>query len=102
MAAKNQRVRVTRAFRHRGEDLGEGSVLDIEMPTAKELRGARKVEFVPSDAKVVQMPVKARVRPASTESVQVAALAAEVARLTALVEKAAKPQQLAQKEKVNA
>lgn len=101
MAAKIQRVKVTRAFRHRGEDVGEDSVLDLDMPTAKELRGARKVEFVPSDIKVVQMPLRAKARAKPSESKQVAALAAEVARLTALVEKSTK-QQAPAKEKANA
>lgn len=100
MAAKVQRVKVARAFRHRGEDVGEDSVLDLDMPTAKELRNARKVEFVASDVKVVQMPLRQKARPKATESAQVAALAAEVARLTALVEKGAK--QAAPKEKANA
>lgn len=102
MAAKIQRVKVTRAFRHRGEDVGEDSVLDLDTPTAKELRGARKVEFVASDVKVVQMPLRAKARAKTTsESAQVAALAAEVARLIALVEKGAK-QQAPVKEKASA
>lgn len=100
MAAKNQRVQAIRAFRVRGEDVGEGSVLDLELPIARELRGARKVEFVPSDTKVVLLPLKKKERSPSAENQQIAALSAQVAVLTALVEKLTASAK--GKEKVNA
>lgn len=55
-----QRVRVLRAFRHKGEDLGVGSVLTLDTPLASELRAGRKVEFVAADTKgnVVELAKK--------------------------------------------
>jgi hypothetical protein len=100
VAAKNQRVSVTRAFRRAGEDVGVGSVIDLDLPTAQELRNARKVEFVPSDTKAVVVPFKPKdKRPAQPD--QLAALIAQVAALTAEVAslKSAKP---AVKEKASA
>jgi hypothetical protein len=49
---KTQRVKVTRAFYHKGEVLGAGSVLDLPVPIAFELRSAHKVEFVQADTKL--------------------------------------------------
>lgn len=65
MATKTQRVRVSRAFYHKGEPYGRDSVLDLPLPTAIELRTANKVEFVQSDVKPnhvkdVAPPVDAR------------------------------------------
>ena len=102
MAAKIQRVQVTRSFRHRGEDYGTGSVLDLDLPSAQELRTARKAEFVGPEAKVVKLglPPK-KERPAKPEAAQVALLSAQVATLTALVEKLSAPK-VAAKEKANA
>lgn len=100
MAAKNQRVAVTRAFRRAGEDVGVGSVLDLDLPTAQELRNAMKVEFVASDTKAVVVPFKPRQK-APAQPDQIAALIAQVAALTAEVAslKAGKP---AAKEKASA
>lgn len=50
---KTQRVKVTRAFYHKGEVQGAGSVLDLPTPQAFELRTAKKVEFVQADTKLV-------------------------------------------------
>lgn len=90
MAAKSQRVQVTRSFRHRGEDLGTGSVLDLDLPLAQELRQGKRVEFVPSDTKVVSLPLPAKKR-APSQTDHVAALGQLVEALTALVEKLSKP-----------
>ena len=100
MAAKNQRVEVTRPFRRGGEDVGVGSVMDLDLPTAQELRNARKVEFVASDVKAQIVPFKPKERKPK-EADQIASLMAAVAALTAEVAglKAAKP---AAKEKANA
>lgn len=100
MAAKNQRVEVTRAFRRGGEDVGVGSVIDLDMPTAQELRNARKVDFVAADAKTVVVPFKPKERKPK-EADQISGLVAAVAALTAEVAslKAGKP---VPKEKVNA
>ena len=84
MAAMQKRVQVTRSFRHRGEDIGIGSVLDLDVPLAQELRNARKVEFVASDTKVVTLPLKARERAQSPGDV-LSSLVAQVAALTAVV-----------------
>lgn len=54
MAQPNQRVRVTRAFRHKGDTVGVGSVIDLDKATAIELRSANKIEFVQSDVKLTQ------------------------------------------------
>jgi hypothetical protein len=92
---------VTRAFRRAGDDVGVGSVIDLDLPTAQELRNARKVEFVPSDTKAVVVPFKPKEkRPAQPD--QLAALIAQVAALTAEVAslKAAKP--VVSKEKASA
>lgn len=43
--AQMQRVKVIRGFRHRREIQAPGSVLDLEMPIAIEMRTANKVEF---------------------------------------------------------
>jgi len=44
--AQMQRVEVLRGFRHRAETQGPGTVLDLEMPIAIEMRTANKVKFV--------------------------------------------------------
>lgn len=44
--AQLQRVEVLRGFQHRREVQGPGTVLDLDMPTANELRTANKVKFV--------------------------------------------------------
>lgn len=100
MAAKNQRVEITRPFRRGGEDLGVGSVIDLDLPTAQELRNARKVEFVASDTKTVVVAFKPKVK-APPQPDLIAALTAQVAALAAELAsmKAAKP---ASKEKANA
>jgi hypothetical protein len=100
VAAKNQRVEVTRPFRRGGEDIGVGSVIDLDLPTAQELRNARKVEFVASDIKAQVLPFKPKVK-APSQPDQLAALMVQIAALTAEVAslKAAKP---AAKEKANA
>lgn len=100
--AVNQRVQVARAFRARGEDLGIGSVIDIDLPSAQELRNARKVAFVPSDTPLVKKPLQSKER-RSNRSAQatVVELSAQVAALTALVEKLA-PAKSAAKEKAHA
>jgi hypothetical protein len=41
-----QRVEALRGFRHRQETQAPGTVLDLEMPIAIELRTANKVKFV--------------------------------------------------------
>lgn len=100
--AVNQRVEVTRAFRMRGEDVGEGSVVDMDLATAQELRTAKKVLFVPSTTAFVRKPLKVKERPATQENAQVSALSAQVAVLTALVEKLTAAPKPAGKERVNA
>lgn len=100
--AVSQRVQVTRAFRVGGEDVGVGSVLSIDLPSALELRTGRKVEFVPSDTPISKKPlaiIERRSNRAAQDSV--AALSAQVAHLTALVEKLS-PAKSAVKEKANA
>ncbi len=44
--AQMQRVEALRGFRHRRETQAPGSVLDLELPLAIELRTANKVKFV--------------------------------------------------------
>lgn len=44
--AQMQRVKVERGFRHRQEIQAPGTVLDLEMPIAIELRTCNKVTFV--------------------------------------------------------
>jgi hypothetical protein len=56
MAQKNQRVKVLRAFYHRGETLGKGSVATLPYAIAVELRSANRVEFVQADVKEVTHP----------------------------------------------
>ena len=50
--AQQQRVKVLRGFQHKQQIQGPGSVLDIDLAIAKELRTANKVEFVSSDVKL--------------------------------------------------
>jgi hypothetical protein len=52
MAQANQRVRVLRAFRHKGETVGIDSVIDLDKATAIELRTANKVVFEQADVKL--------------------------------------------------
>lgn len=70
MAAKTQRVEAIRSFRRAGNDVGAGSVLDLDMPTALELRTAKKVQFAASDAKVVSLPVPVKQKKPSAEEQQ--------------------------------
>ncbi len=49
---RTQRVKVTRAFYQRSDIRGVGSVLDLPMSLAVELRHANKVAFVQSDTKL--------------------------------------------------
>ena len=49
---KTQRVKVQRAFYHKGKTVGVSSVLDFPIPNAIELRTANKVTFVQSDTKL--------------------------------------------------
>ena len=95
--AVNQRVRVTRGFRARGEDVGEGSVIDLDLPTAQEVRNAKKAEFVPSDTKLEIKPLAVRER-RSSQNQQITDLQSQVATLTALVEKLMSPPTKAKKE----
>lgn len=92
MSLKQQAVQVTKAFRHRGEDLGVGSVVVLDTALALELRNAKKCEFAaPGSApKVVPLApkVRAQVVDAASLAAQVAALTAQVQQLTA--EKSAK------------
>lgn len=95
--AQKQRVRVTRALRHRGNDVGIGSVLELDRNDALELRSGNKVEFVASDTKLEALPVQPKQKRPSLEEQQrqnlevqqqqVAALTAAVEALTGLVKK---------------
>jgi hypothetical protein len=85
--ARMQRVQVTRNFRHNFEGLGAGSVIDLELPVAQELHGAQKVEFVDPSMKLVKLPVPEKVPQVSEETTRIASLEAQIAGLTALVEK---------------
>jgi len=103
VAAKIQRVQVTRSFRHRGDDYGTGSVLDVDLPTAQELRSAKKAEFVESNTSLAKLPLPAKKdRPTNRGNAQqIVALSAQVAELKALVEKLS-PAKPAAKEKASA
>lgn len=83
--AVNQTVQVTKAFRHKGDDVGAGSVLILDLPTAQELRNAKKVEFVSKETKAEVLPLKKKERAPTPENQNIAELAAQVAALTALV-----------------
>lgn len=98
MALKQQAVIVTKAFRHRSEDLGVGSVVVLDLPIAQELRSARKCEFAPDGAKPKVVPLAQKVRPPVVDT---AALAAQVAALTEEV-KQLKAGKSAPKEKASA
>ena len=91
--AVNQRVKVTRAFRVRGEDVGEGSVIELDLPTAQEARNAKKAEFVSSDTKLEVKPlaVRERAAPKAGENQMIIELQAQVAALKELVEKLMPP-----------
>lgn len=84
MALKTQAVQVTKAFRHRGEDLGVGSVVVLDTPLAQELRNAKRCEFVENGTKVNVVPLKAKVKPPSYEEQQRAALELQQKQLDAL------------------
>jgi hypothetical protein len=99
--ARMQRVKVTRHFRHAGEALGAGSVIDLELPVALELQGAQKVEFVDPTSKVVKLSVPEKTQKPAEEVSRLAALEAQLAGLTALVE-SLKPAKAAAKEKAHA
>lgn len=51
MAGPMQRVKAIRGFRHKGNIIGPGSVLDLERAQAVELRTVNKIEFVQPDTK---------------------------------------------------
>ncbi len=86
--AVSQRVQVARAFRVGGEDVGVGSVISIELPSALELRTANKVEFVPNDTPLSKKPLAIIERRSNrAQQATVSELSAQVASLTALVEK---------------
>lgn len=91
--AQVQRVKVVRAFRHRGDDVGINSVLDFELPVAQELRSAKKVEFVAADtqAKIIPMPKRDKApAPAGITAAELsaglAALTKQVSNLTEIVQ----------------
>jgi len=86
MALKQQTVQVTKAFRHRGEDLGAGSVVVLDTPLAQELRSAKRCEFVENGTKPVVVPLKAKVKPPSYEDQQRAALELQQKQLAALAQ----------------
>lgn len=65
---KEQRVRVTRPFYHRGEPLGVDTVLDLNRSVAAELHGAGKVEIVASDTKLAKNTEVDPPKPASQPS----------------------------------
>jgi len=92
MALKQQAVQVTKAFRHRGEDLGVGSVVVLDTALARELRNAKKCEFAADGATPKVVPLAPKVRQPVIDTVslaaQVAVLTAQVQQLTA--EKSAK------------
>jgi hypothetical protein len=50
--AQQQRIKVLRGFQHKRDIQGPGTVLDLDLAIAKELRTANKVEFVNSDMKL--------------------------------------------------
>jgi hypothetical protein len=85
--AQAQRVKATRNFRHKFEDLGVGSVLDLDLPTAQELRNGNRVEFVASDTKLAKCPVLREHIQAAPEDNRVAALEMQIAGLAASIEK---------------
>jgi len=57
MAGPSQRVRALRGFRHKGQVIGPGSVLDLDRSQAIELKTVNKVEFVQPETKPVQTDV---------------------------------------------
>lgn len=88
MAAKNQRIIVTSPFRHKGEDLGVGTVLDIDLGSAQELRSAKRADFAQADTKIVSVPLAKKVKPsAASDGGRIADLAEEVARLKEIIGK---------------
>jgi hypothetical protein len=92
--AQVQRIKVLRAFRHGGNDIGVGSVLELDTPTAQELRGAKKVEFVAADTAKKILPHEKKEKPAPAAeakleqlTTQVTSLTEQVSTLAELVEK---------------
>lgn len=93
--ARMQRVQTTRHFRHNFESLGAGSVIDLDLPLAQELLNAQKVEFVDPSTKVVKLPLPEKAPKAAADVSRLASLEAQIAGLTALVEKMNKPKSTA-------
>lgn len=54
--AQTQRVEVVRGFQHRREIQGPGTVLDLDVAIANELRNANKVRFVHSETPKTHNP----------------------------------------------
>jgi len=84
MALKQQTVQVTKAFRHRGEDLGVDSVVVLDAALAREMRDAKRCEFVESSTKPVVVPLKAKVKKPTFEDQQREALAIQAKQIEAL------------------
>lgn len=85
--AQMQRVKVLRGFRHRQEIQAPGTVLDLEAPTAIELRTNNKVEFVN-----LQTPLIHKIELPDPNKVLADRQAARAAAQAATVSKAAEPQ----------
>lgn len=85
MALKQQAVQVTKAFRHRGEDLGAGSVVVLDTALAVELRTAKRCEFVENGTAAKVVPLAARPKKPSYEDQQRAALDLQQKQIEALV-----------------
>jgi hypothetical protein len=85
--AQMQRVKVLRGFRHRQEIQAPGTVLDLEMPIAIELRTNNKVEFVS-----IQTPLKHETALPDPNKVLADRQAARAAAQATTVSKAAEPQ----------
>lgn len=84
MALKQQAVQVVKPFRHRGEDLGKGSVVVLDTALAVELRSAKRCEFVENGTKPVVVPLATKVKPPSYEDQQRAALELQQQQIAAL------------------
>ena len=90
MAQRNQKVKVLRAFWHKGETVGKGSVIVLPYETAVELSGANKVEFVQLEEKVQkndtpEKGVRADDPTTVAMQAQLNAQAAEIAELKQLI-----------------
>ena len=84
---KPQRVRALKNFWLRDQQIGIGSVLELDLSTATELRSAQKLEFVQADTPMgVVAPPPKKPRPVSDTAAQLSALTEAVTGLTALVQ----------------